>query len=273
MVGLIWKVTKKKIIAPLVGLKDSPEKIALGVAIGLFLGLMPTVGLQMSFVVALAALGRAYNELVRRAFPSRTVPRRSALPELHFNIPAGVAMVWITNPLTMVPLYYGMYLIGTLSMGMEALVSFAGFKAKWAEILGSPTLWAQIKASFVVLGEIAWPMFVGGVISGLVCGTAAYPITKWLVVRHRTKKAAKLGLTYAEFARRLAAEFERENMAQAGAAQAAGGEVAAAAAGGAPGADPPAADTPDAGTPAAGTPAAGTPDKESEKESCSCTRR
>jgi len=209
--GFVWETVKKKIVDPLVGLTDSPEKIALGVAIGLFVGLTPTVGLQMSAVVAFAALARAYNAFARRVFPSKSVPRRSALPELHFNIPAGVAMVWVTNPLTMVPMYYGMYLLGTLVMGMEALVSFARFKAKWAEILGNPTLWAQIKASFVVLGEIAGPMFVGGVVLGLVCGAASYPLTKRIVVRHRRRRAAKLGLTYEEFARRLAVEFEREN--------------------------------------------------------------
>ncbi len=66
---------------------DPPHAIALGIALGVFVALTPTVGFQMIAVVALASLLRA-------------------------NRAVGIPLVWISNPATFVPIYYPCYRIG-----------------------------------------------------------------------------------------------------------------------------------------------------------------
>lgn len=209
MIGYIYRPIKRNIVDPLLGLKDSPERIALGVSIGIFFALTPTVGIQMAAVAAAAAVARAYNVFIRRFFPSDEKPGHSRLPELHFNIPAGIAMVWVSNPLTMIPMYYFMYLIGVWVLRIEP-EHFEFFSTKWNEILAMDSTWEQIRGYLSVLGDLAGPMMLGGIIWGIVAALVLYPVARRLVVRHRTRKAAALGVTYAEYAERLRIEHERE---------------------------------------------------------------
>lgn len=44
------------------------------------------------------------------------------------NLPVAVALVWITNPLTWVPMYYAAYWVGTLVMGQSSF-GFSEFSA------------------------------------------------------------------------------------------------------------------------------------------------
>ena len=66
----------------LMRLKDSPDRIARGMALGLFIGMTPTFGVQMGLALVLALLLRE-NKL------------------------AAVLGVWVTNPLT-APFIYGL---------------------------------------------------------------------------------------------------------------------------------------------------------------------
>src|SRR5437867_5606952 len=70
-------------------LDDTPHSIALGTAIGLFIAWTPTVGIHMILVVALALLLRA-------------------------NKVAGLIAVYISNPITLVPMYWIEYKLGAV---------------------------------------------------------------------------------------------------------------------------------------------------------------
>ena len=76
----IWRRTRRFLIVKVLHANDTPHRIALGIAIGVFIGLTPTVGLQMIIALALATALRA-NKVVC------------------------IPMVWITNPVTLVPIY------------------------------------------------------------------------------------------------------------------------------------------------------------------------
>lgn len=43
----------------------------------------------------------------------------AAIP-LRVNLPLSVATVWLTNPITMPPIFYGAYKVGTIALGTEA---------------------------------------------------------------------------------------------------------------------------------------------------------
>lgn len=69
--------------------------ITRGVAVGLFWGFIP-MPMQMLAVMA-------------------------TTPLLRFNVPIAISMVWLSNPITMPPMYYMEYLTGNFILGREGL--------------------------------------------------------------------------------------------------------------------------------------------------------
>ena len=75
------------------------------------------------------------------------------------NLPVLVATVFIVNPLTMVPIYYGAYRVGAAAVGQVA-TGFA-FQLSWD--------WLQNG-----LGPLWKPFLTGCLLCGLILGYAAY---------------------------------------------------------------------------------------------------
>ena len=73
---------------------------------------------------------------------------------VHSNLPLSIALVWITNPFTMPPIFYGSYLVG---------VSVLGHKEQ--EFAFEPS-WQWLEASISSIG----PAFI---IGSLICATVA----------------------------------------------------------------------------------------------------
>jgi len=161
----------KAFFRKLLQLEDTPERIARGVALGTLIGMTPTVGIQMTLAVLFAAICRA-NRL------------------------AAVALVWLSNPVTIVPIYWFDYWFGGL-----ILTPFTDIKPlTWADIERAlsvkssgffGTLWGFVKG----LGQItaqAYPvMFLGGFVSGVLLGIFAYFLTLRAVRRYRQQKERK----------------------------------------------------------------------------------
>jgi uncharacterized protein len=87
--------------------------------------------------------------------PSPTQMAMAAIAAIYFkaNIPISVALVWITNPITMPPLFYFAYLVGL-------------------KILNSPPAIFSVDA--VLSGEILLPFLTGCLIVGTVCASLGY---------------------------------------------------------------------------------------------------
>lgn len=148
---------------------DTPESIARGVALGVFIAMTPTVGIQMIIVTIVNTICRA-NRL------------------------AGLVMVYISNPVTMLPIYWFDYQVGRLILGQKS-ISHSQFE-KIFELRG-PNLVARLQSFVENLAQfsfdVAGPLFLGGIIVGLVCGIPAYPLTLAILRRHRARKARSSG--------------------------------------------------------------------------------
>ncbi|MEL0613270.1 DUF2062 domain-containing protein [Marinomonas arenicola] len=88
-----------------------------------------------------------------------------AIP-LRANIPLSIALVWITNPLTMPFVFYFNYKVGSLIMGGDDGKAFH-LSVEW--------IWAKLE-------HIWLPLYLGSVVSGLFFGILAY-VTILLVWR------------------------------------------------------------------------------------------
>jgi uncharacterized protein (DUF2062 family) len=143
--------------------EDPPHRLALGAAIGVFVAVTPTMGVQSVLVVFLAWLLRA-------------------------NKAIGVPLVWITNPATAVPIYYPCYRIGRFFLQKPPIPA-----EWWKELAHPPEGWSEAFSfywgKFV---EIASPLWLGCVLVGLISGWITYRIVHRLVSLHRLRRFGEL---------------------------------------------------------------------------------
>ncbi|MHC5056146.1 MAG: DUF2062 domain-containing protein [Planctomycetota bacterium] len=165
-----WRVVLRRALRRIVYSRSSSQSIAAGVALGVFVGLTPTVGFQM-LIAALAATVLRVNRL------------------------AAVFPVWLTNPATIVPIYYFEYQVGArvwpAEGGPHVLERLEALKASISAVTVSE-FWSSMGAVFASVGqlgaEILVPLILGSLVVGTVCAAAAYPLTLWAVVRIRKQR-------------------------------------------------------------------------------------
>jgi uncharacterized protein (DUF2062 family) len=151
---------RRKLIEPVLGLEDTPERLTRGVVVGLFVALTPTVGGQMLIVLGAAWACRA-------------------------NKIAAVAMVWITNPLTVVPYYYGAYRLGLLVADQPAL-TYGAFRRLLPG--GDQGIADSFKAIFQAFG---WPLLLGATVIAVVASAASYPFVLRYFRRREADRRAR----------------------------------------------------------------------------------
>ena len=145
----------------LLALDESPHKIALGVALGTIVAYQPIVGIQM-----------VVGAFVCRLFGA--------------SIPASVPMAWITNPLTIVPVYYATYQVGIVFTGGE--MTYADIQRIMDQIEALGFL-GGITEGWRVLKGIYWPLIVGGAVVGFINGGIFYVLVSWLIKRYRSRRS------------------------------------------------------------------------------------
>lgn len=116
-------------------------------AVGLFCAFIP-LPLQMVFAAAFAILSRV-------------------------NLPISVSLVWITNPITMPPIFYAAYKVGAFVLGQEAISSDYQLTAEW----------------FTEQLHLIWqPLLLGCLICGTISAFIAYTTIRLLwrlhIIRH-----------------------------------------------------------------------------------------
>jgi uncharacterized protein (DUF2062 family) len=96
---------------------------------------------------------------------------------LRVNLPISVALVWITNPVTIPPMYYFAYLVGAHILGRPVDTFHVTFWLDWRNWLG-----------------ILAPLSLGCLVCGAVCSVTGYlavqAIWRWSLMRQiRLRKA------------------------------------------------------------------------------------
>jgi uncharacterized protein (DUF2062 family) len=135
--------------------KDTPHRIALGMALGIFVGLLPIMGIQMAVVTLFA------------------------LP-LRGNLKAAIAGVWISNPITFIPMYWTYYRFGLFFM--------PGNQVSWSSFSQSITKYAEWDKVLDLSMDILGPMCVGSLIMAVLGGAITYFVAYWFVENHRERR-------------------------------------------------------------------------------------
>ena len=117
------------------------KMITRGVFIGLFWGFIP-MPMQMLAVVA-------------------------TTPFFRFNVPIAIAMVWLSNPFTMPPMYYMEYLTGNFILGREGIDNIE-LTLEWFSNN---------------MGDIFVPLYVGTAFYSIIVSALIYFALNWLWIR------------------------------------------------------------------------------------------
>ncbi len=149
----LWR-TPRTLLSQILALEDTDHSKALGVTVGMFIGMTPTVGIQMILVLLLAVL-------TSRLF--------------YFNRAAALLTVYVSNPLTTLPIYWLDYQVGTWFVAGDVsrddfsrILEYHGFAEWWHTVLGL----------FVTIGT---PLILGSLIVASICSLATYPLMRWLL--------------------------------------------------------------------------------------------
>ncbi len=148
---------------------DSPKAIAMGVSLGLFVAWTPIIGVHMIIVLFLAIIAKA-------------------------NKIAAIAAVWVSNPLTYIPMWSVGYMFGKMILKMfvtdadhseditQQVSSFnlLDIFSRFFEL----TFWKEIGTSVWSKGPELW---LGSLILGLMSAVAGYFLTYYFIIKHRKK--------------------------------------------------------------------------------------
>jgi len=149
---------------------DTPHRLSLGIALGLFVAWTPTIGLQMLLVILLGSLFKA-------------------------NRRVGLPLVWISNPLTFVPIYYPNYLLGRFFLGQylnrpelgyeqisNMLKNFRSFSYIITHLFEAE-FWRETISLLMKLGVELW---VGSLLVAFILGGISYIVSYRIIVWYRT---------------------------------------------------------------------------------------
>ncbi|MFN0198655.1 MAG: DUF2062 domain-containing protein [Planctomycetaceae bacterium] len=150
-----WWKSPRMLLRTILQLDDTPHSIALGTTVGMWIGMTPTVGIQMALVMIVVFLTR---------------------PFFRFNVMAAIVTVYISNPITMIPLYWFHYKVGTLFM--EGTVT----REHFTSIMQSEQITDSWWAVWNLMVALGWPMILGSLVVATVCSIATYP-SMWFLIR------------------------------------------------------------------------------------------
>ena len=103
--------------------------------------------------------------------PMQMVAVMFFIPFIRFNVPIGVAMVWISNPFTMPPLYYIEYITGNFLLMREG-ISDIQMSVEWFQHN---------------LDDIFIPLYVGAFFYSFLIAGLGYYIINWCWI-HSVKR-------------------------------------------------------------------------------------
>jgi len=131
-------------------LQDSPHKLALAFALGIFVAFTPTIGFHMITCLALAWVFRLSKLVI-------------------------ITASFVNNPWTIVPLY--------------GFCTWLGIKITGSHSIAPDIAWNDLNISNAIhiLEPYLWSYVVGTLFVGAIAGVVSYFVFHWAVVHYRKK--------------------------------------------------------------------------------------
>ncbi len=166
-VGAKWRAllnrVRRYVLHNVLHADDPPHRLAMGVGIAMFVTFTPTVGVQMPLTVFFSWLLRG-NKLV------------------------GLPIVWISNPATLIPIYFTCYTVGRKLLAQEPVGG-----EWWRQLAHPPTeWWPMVSFYWSRCTEIAAPLWLGGIVIGGILAVPSYYAALYCIRSYRLKRWGQL---------------------------------------------------------------------------------
>lgn len=148
---------------------DTPHAIALGVALAVLVAFLPLVGFQTAIAIGLAAM-------------------------FHANKAVCIPIVWITNPLTLGPIYTACWALGRWIMSSPVTTRSAEVLSKLQDEQQTFRVfeldsWKNLLSRLVDLGTELW---LGCAVVGIVAAVLSYFISRQGVRSYRERRRQRI---------------------------------------------------------------------------------
>ena len=153
----------------IIKLRGSPKAIAGGLGLGTFIAFTPTMGVQLILAVVVATF-------------------------LNLNRPAAMIPVWITNPITVAPIYTFNYWLGCRIWDGPPISEVTGLFLDIGKTMARLEIWDIQEQIFAVLHmgkDVLIPLLLGSLFIGAIIGAVVYVFSLKLlsiVLTRREKK-------------------------------------------------------------------------------------
>lgn len=146
---MVLKINYKEFVERFKTLQGDPHYIAVGMAVGVFVSITPTIPFHTVLAIAMAFILRGSK-------------------------PAAAIGVWLCNPVTLPLFYIASYKAGMLILGKSIPTNIR---------------FEQVNELMKMGMDVAVAMIVGGVLLGIIPGIATYFITRKAIEIARSKKS------------------------------------------------------------------------------------
>ena len=169
------RLASHRFIIPLKRNPHPPEYSAVGILVGIFWGLTPTVGIQLAMVLATWVIGG-------RIFRWK------------FSLLVACAWTAISNPLTAIPMYYVFYVTGQLMLGRwDDVAGYQGFVALFSATFAWEAGVLELAGATltVIVADWGLAMLIGSLPYAALGATLGYALGLRFIIRYRAAKAAR----------------------------------------------------------------------------------
>ena len=145
-------IRARPVLRWIIKLRSSPRAIAGGLGLGTFIAFTPTIGVQLILAIVVATL-------------------------FNLNRPAAMIPVWITNPITVAPIYTFNYWLGCRIWDGPPLSEVTGLFIEIGKTMARLEFWDIQKQILAVLHmgkDVLIPLLLGSLVIGAITGAVVY---------------------------------------------------------------------------------------------------
>lgn len=167
----------------LVRSENPPWFDARGAALGLIIGFGVPIGAQM---IILAVLRFCFR----------------------FNAVLAFALTWVNNPLSLLPMYYGYYYLGSLILGRNPAMGLQDFRMLMQPILYAGYFWNSVHAFLLLSCDILVRWALAAALVAMITGFVGYVVTYRIQSTRLKKRAREMGIAYTMLVNRMEAAIK-----------------------------------------------------------------
>ena len=162
-------IRARPVLRWIIKLRSSPKAIAGGLGLGTFIAFTPTMGVQLILAVIVATF-------------------------FNLNRPAAMIPVWITNPITVAPIYTFNYWLGCRVWDGPPLSEVTGLFINIGKTMTRLEFWDIHKQVLAVLQmgkDVLIPLLLGSIVIGAISGAVVYVLSLNLLSIFLTRRGKK----------------------------------------------------------------------------------